>query len=1354
MTGNPIRISSDIQNISALWDEVSRMETGFRNYRHDGSKIARFRSSVAQSLDQISQLGDVVAQATKAAYPPAEAIFAAMRYLIGSANAISADYDRLETFFGELQAELQSLKMLEGKISRVPEFETALTGVFTSVLVLCGICKWSQALRTGQDEELKQATMEFHKWVRVGQNIILKATFANSLDIISITGTTHDDMSKSLAILQSMDKNIASVLGNTGQVVSLFERQENNQERNTIINWLSQLDYLVSFGVMGSIAGAGKTVMTATVISYLEDNTSSSNVGIAYVYCNYREPYTESEMFSSIIRQLSQQISPLPSEVKSFYITWLEKKSYPSNDVYITLITNISKLFRRTFVFVDALPYVRLFLTSRGNVDLGATLGKLLSIDIVANSADVREFLEFKVDTSPRLSHLLKGKPGLRQEIIDTVHEKADGMFLLASVHIDLIRQQPSIRNIRIALRTLPKGIEEFYEKAMMRIDTQSEEDIALAKKALSFIFCSKRTLSSTELLDALSIEEGNSDIDEESRPHQEILLGICAGLITVDRNTDAIGFIHYTLQEYFESHRSGLLPNPDYELMKACLSYLSFDVFDEGPCTSRESLERRLEQYCFFGYASQNWGFHVQDDLAAEGLKLVLAFICSEYKSASSLQVLYSGLSRMDVRYDRFPGRFSKLHVAAYWGLCQVFDALKKEDDHDIDNQDSQGTTALHLAAQYGHVNFLQKLLHGDVQLDLCNEKGYTALIWAGRNGHSEVTRLLLQAQADVLAEDIEGWTALDWAIINRHNEAAKVLLGHSSTAFGPGRMNKAMILAAEAGNAEAVKILLDNGAEIDWKDDQGSSALDFAVPEGKEEVVRLLLQRGANFNSTDHYGNVALHWAISRPSIARLLLEEGACANVANHKKCTPLHWSIHENQIEVLKLLIKFGAEINASDQNGVTGLHAASLNGNEAIVKILLANGADANSKDQDGWTPLHAAIIREHGCVVDLLADKVANGQQVIAQTSRCLRDPDNKAWLAEMASNKSEGSHLVSGLRSVVNSGYHERVQVLLTAGEDIDAVDSVGGSTALTLATWLGDVSMVRLLLENGAKVDRPDHGGSTALYIAAKDGYSEIVKLLVQNGAAIDDTVYGGTALLVAIKDCCFDAYAKVVKTLIDGGANVRATDYHGRTALHWAAKYKKMALAQDLIRRGGSVDAQDRWGVTPLIQAIAGEHTSETDLIADLLLQNHANANIKTFEGYRAVHVAAVAGNTSVLSRLLDAGADLGARLDRLGLTPLDVAQLMNQNTTIEFLRQRGCVPSEATQWVLARSAACERLAADDENGELGSIDIDAAPNELAFCKQLYKVVLDHAGDEQNSDHLLKSWTAMEKLTLGNS
>ncbi|KAK8076612.1 hypothetical protein PG994_003884 [Apiospora phragmitis] len=1068
------------------------METHFRNYRHDGSKIARFRSSVAQSLDQISQLGDVVAQATKAAYPPAEAIFAAMRYLVGSANAVSADYDRLEAFFGELQAELQSLKILEGKLSRVPEYERALTGVFTSVLVLCGICKWSQALRTGQDEELKQATVEFHKWVKLGQNIILKATLANSLDIMSIMGTTQEDISRSLAISQSMDKNIASVLGDTGQVVDLFERQENNQERNATLNWLSQLDYL---GKHRDTFAKRHERTGQWLLDHVQFNTWLSADENSVLW----EPYTESEMFSSIILQLSQQISPLPSEVKSFYATWLGKMSYPTNDAYVALIASISKLFQRTFVFVDALdecteetregfirllvglkPYIRLFLTPRGNVDVGATLGELRSIEIVADSADVRKFLEFNVDTSPRLSRLLP----------------------------------------------------------------------ALAKKALSFIFCSKRTLSSTELLDALAIEEGTSGMYEESHPRPDILLGVCARLVTIDRNTDAIGFIHYTLQEYFQSHRSGLLPNPEYELMKACLTYLSLDIFDEGPCTSPESLERRLEQYCFYGYASQNWGSHVQDGLAVEGLELVLAFICSESKSASSLQVLYSGLPRMEARCDRFPGRLSKLHVAAYWGLCQVFAALQNEDDYHVVSQDSQGATALQLAAQYGYVQ-----LHG---IDL------------GR------TERPLRSDTAVLTGSggRPGGRCgrLDWAIIGRHNEAAKVLLDHSAPVFGVDRINKALILAAEAGNAEAVEILLDRGAEIDWTDDQGSSALDFAVAEGKEEVM---------------------------------------------------------------------------------------------------LLANGADANAKDQDGWTPLHAAMIREHGC------------------------------------------SLVVSGLRSVVNSGYHERVQALLTAGEDIDAVDGVGGSTALTLATWLGDVPMVKLLLENGAKVDRPDHGGDTALYIAAKEGYSELVKLLVHHGAPIDDTAYGWTPLLVAVKKRCSDGHAEVVEALIHGGANVRATDYHGRTALHSAAKYKDTALARDLIRRGASVDAQDQWGVTPLIRAIAGEHGSKADRMTDLLLQNQANVNIETFEG------------------------------------------LMDLHGAVEFLRRRGCVPSEATQGALVRRAAGERLAADKEKGEHGCIDIDAAPNGLTFCKQLCEVVLDdNADDEQSHDDLLQPCAAMEKLTLGHS
>jgi len=53
---------------------------------------------------------------------------------------VSADYDRIESFFENLQTELNSLKVLEDQIKQVPELEMALTEVFASVLVLCGIC--------------------------------------------------------------------------------------------------------------------------------------------------------------------------------------------------------------------------------------------------------------------------------------------------------------------------------------------------------------------------------------------------------------------------------------------------------------------------------------------------------------------------------------------------------------------------------------------------------------------------------------------------------------------------------------------------------------------------------------------------------------------------------------------------------------------------------------------------------------------------------------------------------------------------------------------------------------------------------------------------------------------------------------------------------------------------------------------------------------------------------------------------------------------------------------------------------------------------------------------------------------
>ncbi|KAL5902871.1 hypothetical protein ACKVWE_011494, partial [Pyricularia oryzae] len=160
----------------------------------------------------------------------------------------------------------------------------------------------------------------------------------------------------------------------------------------------------------------------------------------------------------------------------------------------------------------------------------------------------------------------------------------------------------------------------------------------------------------------------------------------------------------------------------------------------------------------------------------------------------------------------------------------------------------------------------------------------------------------------------------------------------------------------------------------------------------------------------------------------------------------------------------------------------------------MVKILLDKGADATLKDRDEWTPVHSALIGGHFHLLPIFALKVTNCQIIADNMSKILEDGKNRAWLQETAMEKSHGSVQVSGLRTAVNSGYSERVLALISAGEDINACDSIGGSTALTLAVWLHRLDITRILIENGADVDKPDATGNTALHIAVKDGYEDI--------------------------------------------------------------------------------------------------------------------------------------------------------------------------------------------------------------------------------------------------------------------
>jgi len=140
---------------------------------------------------------------------------------------------------------------------------------------------------------------------------------------------------------------------------------------------------------------------------------------------------------------------------------------------------------------------------------------------------------------------------------------------------------------------------------------------------------------------------------------------------------------------------------------------------------------------------------------------------------------------------------------------------------------------------------------------------------------------------------------------------------------------------IAAKSGYAEAVKLLLDNNANIDSRDLLGGTPLHRAVQNGHVDVVKILIENGADIE-------------------ARYAVKYGVGT--------TPLHFAIdaESNRIEVMSLLLNAGASVNVVDSFGSPLLYSAIHVGHLDAVELLIKHGADINFRDQVGGTPLHSA----------------------------------------------------------------------------------------------------------------------------------------------------------------------------------------------------------------------------------------------------------------------------------------------------------------------------------------------------------------------------------------------------------
>jgi ankyrin repeat protein len=420
-----------------------------------------------------------------------------------------------------------------------------------------------------------------------------------------------------------------------------------------------------------------------------------------------------------------------------------------------------------------------------------------------------------------------------------------------------------------------------------------------------------------------------------------------------------------------------------------------------------------------------------------------------------------------------------------------------------------------------------------------------------------------------------------------------------------------------------ELVAELLDRGAEADVVNKYGSSPLAEAVKLGDLALVRQLLDAGANVESPNADGQTTLMLAarVGSLDVAKLLVERGADVNATEAwRDQTALMWAVDGNFPELTQFLIDQGADVNARASandwdsqitaepraqyrpvGGLTVLVYAARSGCTRCVRSLLAAGADVDKPTPEGMTPLMIAIDNQAYDTARLLLDEGANPHvwDWYGRTALYIA--------VDMSNFRGRLSHPTSSSETSAN----DLVRLLLEAGVNPNAQlnmhrpsrgGNMGrfadellttGTTPLLRAAIASDVDTVRLLLAHGALVDLPNVHGLTPLMAVSGMASGRQFNAELGQERAIE--------LLDVLLAAGADVNAKISDanplTARVGRQPSSVTDREGQTALFGAARLGWANVVDYLLAKGADPNVKDKRGLTPVDAAMGRTGGRET-------------------------------------------------------------------------------------------------------------------------------------------------------------
>jgi ankyrin len=651
-------------------------------------------------------------------------------------------------------------------------------------------------------------------------------------------------------------------------------------------------------------------------------------------------------------------------------------------------------------------------------------------------------------------------------------------------------------------------------------------------------------------------------------------------------------------------------------------------------------------------------------------------------------------------------------LHQVSYGECRSQEDGIRVTQlllDHgaDVNTRRSDHQTPLHLASYFGNVEIVRLLLDHGADLEAVwgnmGDKPLHQVSYGKYRSQEDgirVTQLLLDRGADVNTQRNDHQTPLHLSSYYGNVEIVHLLLDHGADleAIAAGEGGEKPLHQVSYGEyrsqedgVRVTHLLLDHGADVNTRREDHQTPLHLASYFGNVEIVRLLLDHGADMeaNAEGDMGEKPLHqvsYGKYRSQedgirVTQLLLDCGADVNTRRNDHQTPLHLASYYGNVEIVRLLLDHGADLeeNSESDMGEKPLHKVSYGKYRSqedgvrVTQLLLDHGADVNTRRKDHLTPLHLASYFGNVEIVRLLLDHGADaeaisvgegGEKPLHQVAYGkYRSKEDGATVTQLLldhcvdvntrrKDHQTPLHLASYLGNI------DIVRLLLDHGADLEAAWGNMGMKPLHQVSY-GEyrshedgVCVTQLLLDRGADVNtrRKDH--KTPLHLASYYGSAEIVRLLLDHGADLEAA--WGNMGMKPLHQVSYGKYrsqedgVRVTQLLLDRGADVNTRRNDHQTPLHVASYHGSLEILQILIDHGAEVNAVDKFGKSPLHEVSQGEYEVQEDgvRVARLLLDRGADVNAKAKSGDTPLHLASVNKRPKLAELFLEHAANVNA------------------------------------------------------------------------------------------------------------